>query len=86
MQKFHFFSDPAHGWIKVSKTLLKELGIADKITKYSYQKNNYAYLEEDCDATTFCEAMKKRFGEIQFVYHYCNGESKIRRFQTYKND
>jgi hypothetical protein len=35
---------------------LKELGIADKISTYSYQANEYVYLEEDCDAGVFLRA------------------------------
>jgi hypothetical protein len=37
------FSDPGHGWVRFSKTRLAELGIADKISMYSYQNGNNAF-------------------------------------------
>ena len=41
-EKFVFFSDPGHGWIRVKKTLLEALGIAERITPYSYENGEYA--------------------------------------------
>jgi len=56
MRKFEFFSDNGHGWLKVPKALIAKLGIADKITHYSYERSAYVYLEEDCDFETFAIA------------------------------
>jgi hypothetical protein len=56
--KLDYIQDPGHGWIKVSRKLLQQLGIEHKITHYSYQRGDYVYLEEDCDASTFQAAMK----------------------------
>lgn len=53
---YSFHSDAGHGWVKVPKRELKQLGIFDKITPYSYQKGDFAYLEEDNDATLFVNA------------------------------
>jgi hypothetical protein len=39
--------------------LLHELDIADKITPYSYQRGEDVFLEEDCDLSTFADAMEK---------------------------
>jgi hypothetical protein len=36
--KFDYIMDPGHGWLKVPKALLAQLGIADKISPYSYQR------------------------------------------------
>ena len=44
------FADPGHAWARFPKARLVKLGIADKITPYSYMRGDYAYLEEDCDA------------------------------------
>lgn len=54
--KLRYITDPGHGWLEVPKSLLVELAIQDKITDYSYQKGTMAYLEEDCDMTTFMQA------------------------------
>jgi len=55
-----FYSDPSHGWIKVSFDLLNKFNLIDKISKYSYVSlnNHEAYLEEDCDASLFIESLK----------------------------
>lgn len=58
MKTLTFISDPAHGWLAVPKDELKALGITDKITPYSYQHGDIAYLEEDCDAGVYLDALK----------------------------
>lgn len=56
-------SDPGHAWIAVPIRELFELNIADKITAFSYIKGKTAYLEEDCDLSTFFKAFELRFGQ-----------------------
>ena len=85
MKKYHFYSDPGHGWLKVSIKELIKLGIAEKITGYSYRKGNFAYLEEDCDVSTFADSKKispKDF-ENHIYYHSANKMSKIRNYSSY---
>lgn len=55
MSKYIFTSDPGHGWLRVPMAELVALGIADKISTYSYVSvdHRFAYLEEDCDFSTF---------------------------------
>jgi hypothetical protein len=60
VQKLKFYSDPGHGWLAVKRKMLFDLGIADKITPYSYQKGNTVYLEEDCDAPLLIGELKKQ--------------------------
>ena len=55
-----FFSDPGHGWLRVQKPLLDMLGIKGKISLYSYMDDLWAYLEEDCDLSTFISACKAK--------------------------
>jgi len=62
MNVFTFHTDPGHGWLEVPMSLLRDLGIADKISSYSYMRGDSAYLEEDCDAGLFVRAFLKRFG------------------------
>jgi hypothetical protein len=59
MENFTYYTDPGHGWVEVPRSLLHELGIADKITGYSYQRGEDVFLEEDCDLSTFARAMTK---------------------------
>jgi len=56
---YTFYSSPGHAWLSVPVKQLIELGIADKITPYSFISpgKRVAYLEEDCDASTFLTAV-----------------------------
>ncbi len=83
-QTFDLYSDPGHGWLRVTKSLLSEQGIAEKITAYSYQRGGFAYLEEDQDLTTFFDAMKARSVEVKFRNHIADRNSRIRRYKPYK--
>jgi hypothetical protein len=63
MQKtFDFISDPGHGWAKVPRAILRTLGIEEKISRYSYQRGDWVYLEEDCDMSLFHKEFRERFG------------------------
>lgn len=62
---FTLHSDPGHGWLEVSPSDLKEVGLklAD-ITPYSYKnrRGSRLFLEEDCDLSTFFRAYKNKHG------------------------
>lgn len=82
--KVKFYSDPAHGWYAVKRNALDILGIADKITMFSYQKGKTVYLEEDCDWSTFKDAMVKQgyiTGDIP--EKYTDKLSPIRNYLRY---
>lgn len=57
--KYAFFSDPSHGWLKVSIEEIKQLGIAPEISRFSYISSDrkHAYLEKDRDAQLFLNAV-----------------------------
>ena len=78
------YTDPGHGWGKVRKDVLANLGIADKITRYSYQRGDYAYLEEDCDLTALCMALTALDTRIKFVEKRSNKDSRIRSYERYE--
>jgi hypothetical protein len=59
MIDFTFYTDNSHGWLGVPIVMIKDLEIQNEISKYSYFKNNMAYLEEDCDAPVFLNELKK---------------------------
>ena len=84
-RKFIAYEDPGHGWVKVSRFLLLKLGIENKITSYSYQKGDYVYLEEDCDFSTFYDAMSKADKVIQVVSRHTDKQSKIRSYESFKS-
>ena len=82
---FDVFNDPGHGWAKVPIELLEHLGIAGKITRYSYMNGENAYLEEDCDLSLFIDTMKACGITPVFHDHYTEGDnqSRIRWFAAY---
>lgn len=55
----HYIQDAGHGWFKVKIQALEKLGIVALITPFSYARGQWAYLEEDCDATTYFNALAK---------------------------
>lgn len=49
-------NDAAHGWLKVTHREIEALNITG-ISSFSYRDKTFAYLEEDCDAGKWFEAM-----------------------------
>ena len=82
MKKITFYTDPGHGWAAVPMTELVLLGIADKISGYSYRKGETAFLEEDCDFSVYIEAITGEPYEIK--EHHTNSDSPIRNYKRYE--
>jgi len=83
VRKFH--QDGGHGWLCVKIAELEALGIADKITSFSYQRKQSAYLEEDTDLTTYINALKSRGYELEQVDgKIFDKDHPIKRFQPYQ--
>jgi hypothetical protein len=86
-KKYIAHNDPGHGWLAVKRSELKELGIAGKVTLYSYERGETVYLEEDCDATLFIDAHKAKHGaDPEIEDRYSNGSSPIRSYAAYVPD
>ena len=82
-KKYIMYSDAGHAWLKVSKRMLILLGIANKISTYSYQRGSYAYLEEDCDFPLFANAYKAINKTLELIEHHTDKPSKIRNYDSY---
>ena len=78
------FADPGHAWARFPKARLEKLGIADKISLFSYQRGANAFLEEDCDLGLLIGALKQRGYTIRFQEGHTNRQSKIRGYDTYR--
>lgn len=83
--KLTFYEDAGHGFLRVPLNLLVELDIAEKITPYSYMNHKYAYLEEDCDYSTFMEVAKNVYN-VQVTKKYIDGEAGCREYGSYKSE
>lgn len=78
------FEDPGHAWARVPRKRLIRLGIADKVSVYSYQNKDNVFLEEDCDLPLMVNALKERGYEVKFKTSHTERESKIRKFNSYQ--
>jgi hypothetical protein len=85
MKSLTFYADAGHGWLKVKKTELVRLGISEKITAYSYQFKEWAYLEEDCDLSAFVDAIgREKWQSIKDKIPLKMSESsRIRTYSRY---
>ena len=85
--QLNFHSDTGHGWLKVTTHQLAELGIYNQVSRYSYINVAYSnddesydvYLEEDCDAPLFLNALKEQGIEFTINYIDDGDHSFIRR-------
>lgn len=77
------YSDPSHSWGKVKRQVLNNLGIADKVSPYSYQLRDNVYLEEDCDLALLHDTLSKQDVRIKFVEKHTNRDSKIRSYERF---
>lgn len=82
---YTYHQDPGHGWLEVPVQELKDLGIAQRITAYSYMKGDKAFLEEDLDAGTFLDMREKVNKHIELKNEFTNDRSFIRNFPSYNN-
>jgi hypothetical protein len=85
-----WYSDPSHGWLKVHRSFLFKLDIANKISPYSYTDGvhgNFVYLEEDCDAPRLMTAAKEQGWTLVFQEEeHTNHSSTIRNKGPYVFD
>jgi len=76
-------SDPGHSWLAVKLSEIKMLGIEADISVYSYVKGKTAYLEEDCDAGKFIDAMKSKGIDVEVKQGAHRPRSPIRYLKSY---
>ena len=71
--QYTFITDPAHGWLAVPLTEIRDLGIAGDISAFSYMSTSrgLAYLEEDSDALRFIKAKGVDIGDREAISQWC---------------
>ncbi len=75
-------TDPSHGWIRVyMNQFLRFCEKEDllKISSCSYYYGQIMYLEEDCDAKIFTDAVEAKGYKINWVEIHTNRASRIRK-------
>ena len=83
MLTLDYVQDPGHGWIAADVQGLRALGIADKISSYSYRDGDLVWLEEDCDAPLFVGALRKAGIPFTIVETHTRGDAFIRRLPRF---
>ena len=85
MKSITIYTDPQHGWAKVTLSELLKLNILDKISTYSYIHKNglNAYLEEDMDLSTYLKALDNKGIKFRIIEKHTNKSSKIRSYKRY---
>lgn len=83
VRNFRFVSDPGHGYLRVPLEVLKEYGVMFKISPYSFKSDKFAYLEEDCDMTTFVDAVREVGDDVKFKVSYTNNDASCRRYPRF---
>jgi len=84
---YNWISDPGHAWLEVSLDEIYALNIQDQISRYSYIRGERVYLEEDCDAGIFIEALKARiptWEEIRFTQTSLDYDAPCRMFRRWE--
>jgi len=83
MHTFTFHTDPGHGWLEVPRGLLDVLGIAAKVSSYSYIDGARAFLEEDCDAGLLLGALRARGEPYELRELHIDRDHWIRRLPDF---
>lgn len=69
-KSFKFIDTPGHGYLEVSFAEIQKYGVADKISGCSFVGWDKCYLEEDCDAPLFLNAVKESGVEVNLKRTY----------------
>jgi len=83
MRTLIFHEDPGHGWLEVPFIELVHLGVAGKISTCSYMNAGKAYLEEDCDAGIYLDALNALDIKYEFNTVY-KDNTPIRTYPYYR--
>ena len=78
MLTIDYVQDPGHGWFAADVQSLEALGLADKITRYSYRDGDLAWLEEDLDGPAYLRALAKSGRAYQIIETHTRSDAWIR--------
>lgn len=79
-----FVEDPGHGWLAVDNADIKALGIARRISPYSYMTPQRSFLEEDCDASVFLAAAKAAGWALTVKSRSLDKPAPLRSYAAFK--
>lgn len=85
-RSYRFYSDAGHGWLAVKREILRNLGVLDKVSPYSYQKGATVYLEEDSDAELFIKAFRETYECNPTIIEKSVNYSPIRSYDLFTKE
>ena len=82
-----WFADPGHEWLQVDKRILADFGLTPRdFSKYSYTDGHDLYLEGDCDASKFANAVEASGkATLGFNHRYFDDECPVRDMERNTN-
>ncbi len=85
MRKYTWYSDPGHEWLAVPMADIRELGVTDKVSAYSYisADGKTAYLEGDCDAGVVLNRFADGLVDMTKEINEPNNDSFIRALDQF---
>ena len=83
---YTIYEDAGHAWIKIPLIELITLKLINEITPFSYIRGKFAYLEEDCDLSTFFKAYHEITGKLPKYRTCVSNLSRIRNYASYTAD
>lgn len=81
--KITYFNDGGHGWYSVKREKLKDLGVLEKVSGFSYQRGDSVYLEEDCDAALFFNSLSEAEKQSIEIIDSYKDRSPIRGYKRF---
>jgi hypothetical protein len=81
--KITYFNDSGHGWYAVKRSKLEKMGILGKVSGCSYQRGGTIYLEEDCDAELFFNALTENEKQSIKIVDSYSRRSPIRNYERF---
>jgi len=84
--QLYYIQDPGHGWLSSDMDTLERLGVAGKISSYSYRErapSRRVWLEEDCDAGVLVEALRAAGELFTIREQHLNADAWIRNLPSF---
>lgn len=84
MLTLDYVQDPGHGWIAADIHALRQYNLTDKVSEYSYRDGDLVWLEEDCDASLYLNALRRAGIPFTLKESHTNHDSRIRRLPRFR--
>lgn len=81
--KIIYHNDGGHGWYAVKRKKLETMGILNNVSGFSYELGETVYLEEDCDASLFFNALSEVEKQQIIVIDSYRDHSPVRGYSRF---